>query len=231
MSVSRRFQQQSDKPKARTAAAGRPVAEPQGPASRVALAAVIAPSCFFAVTMLLGFVTPGYNWVARVGSELALGSLGWIMIASFVALGVVELAFAVVLGRTIGDRASGRVATAAVGLLGAAFVVAGVCVTDPAKSVAGAHTTWHGTVHALMAVVIFFVATPIAALATARRLRHQHRFARYSVLTAVGTPALLVTTFVSGSLLGLIERIVIAVAFAWLTSLAVRLRRGDLARP
>ena len=162
--------------------------------------------------------------MARYGSELGLGLLGWIMIANFVALGLVELAFAVALGRVIADRVSGWVATVAVGLIGAAFVTAGVCVTDPAKLASGAHT-WHGMVHALTAVVIFFIATPIAALASARRLRHRRGFAAYSVLAAAGTPALLLATFISGSLLGLAERIAIAFALAWLTSLAVQLDR------
>jgi hypothetical protein len=40
---------------------------------------------------------------------------------------------------------------------------------------------------------------------------------------------LLVATFSSGSLLGLTERIVIAVVLAWLTSLAFQLHNGDLA--
>ena len=70
---------------------GRP-AQAGGWASRVALAAMVAPAGFFAVMMVLGFVTPGYDWVARYGSELSLGSPGWIMIANFVALGLVELA-------------------------------------------------------------------------------------------------------------------------------------------
>ena len=194
-------------------------------ASRVSVAGMVAPAGFFTVMMVLGLVTPGYDWVARYGSELSLGRLGAIMIANFIALGVVELALATALGPAIGDRASGRVATAAVGLLGAAFVVAGACVTDPAKLVTGAHT-WHGTVHALMAVVIFFIATPIAGLAMARRCRGQRGFARYCALTAVATPALLAATFVSGSLLGLAERIVIAVVLAWLTTLALQLRRA-----
>jgi hypothetical membrane protein len=214
-------------------AAGRPPASAAGGSERsrpprwarwVTLAGMAAPAGFFTVMMALGLVTPGYDWLARYGSELSLGPLGWIMIANFVILGVVELALAAVLGRAIGDRVSGWVATAAVGLIGAAFVTAGVCVTDPARLVSGAHT-WHGIVHALMAVVIFFIATPIAGLATARRLRRQRRFARYSALTAVATPALLFVTFVSGSFLGLTERIVIAVVFAWLTSLAAQLRR------
>jgi hypothetical membrane protein len=205
-----------------------PAAQPQRWTSRVALAGMVAPAGFFAVMMVLGLVTPGYDWVSRYGSELSTGPLGWIMIANFIALGVVELTLAAALGRTIGDRASGWVATAAVGLLGAAFVVAGVCVTDPARLVADART-WHGVVHALMAVVIFFIATPVAGLAMARRCRGQRRFARYCALTAVATPALLVATCSSGRLLGLTERVVIAVVLAWLTTLALRLRRGNLA--
>lgn len=208
-------------------------AGPRGWTHWVTQAAMAAPAGFFVVMMVLGLVTPGYDWLARYGSELSLGPLGWIMIANFIALGVVELALAAAVGRAIGDRASGWVATAAVGLIGAAFVVAGACVTDPARLVAGAHT-WHGVVHALMAVVIFFIATPIAGLAMARRLHHHHhhhhrRFARYSALTAVGTPALLVATFFSGSLLGLTERIVIAVVLVWMTTLAFQLHRGGLA--
>jgi hypothetical membrane protein len=225
MTLSGRFpQRQRSGP---STAAGRLTAGPHGWTSWVTLAAMVAPACFFAVMVVLGFVTPGYDWVSRIGSELSLGSLGWIMIANFIILGVVELALAAALGRTVGDRPSGWIATAAIGLLGAAFVVAGVCVTDPSRLVSGAHS-WHGVVHALMATVIFFIATPIAALAIARRLRRKRRFARYSVLTAVGTPALLVATFVSGSLLGLAERIVIAVVLAWVTSLALQLRHGDL---
>ena len=204
-----------------------PAAGPKGWARRVALAGMVAPAGFFTVMMVLGLVTPGYDWVARYGSELSLGRLGAIMIANFIALGLVELALAAALGHTIGDRVSGWVATAAVGLLGAAFVVAGVCVTDKAKLVTGAHT-WHGTVHALMAAVIFFIATPIAALAMARRCRGQRSFARYCALTAVATPALLIATFVSGSLFGLTERILIAVVLAWLTALALQLRRTNL---
>lgn len=185
------------------------------------------PAGFFAVMTLLGLITPGYDSLARYGSELSLGPLGWVMIVNFIALGMVELAMAVALGRTITGRFSGWVATGAIALTGAAFVVAGVCVTDPAQLVSGAHTT-HGIVHAFMAVVIFFLATPIAGLAMACRFRHQRGFAGYCLLTAVGTPALLVGTFVSGDLIGLTERVVIAFVMVWLTVLALRLHRGEL---
>ena len=103
-------------------------------------------------------------------------------------------------------------------------------MTDPAKLVNGAHS-WHGIVHAFTAVVIFFIATPIAGLATAWRVRRQRPFAIYCALTALATPALLVATFVSGNLLGLAERIVIAFVLTWLTILVHQLRRGTLTQP
>ena len=43
-------------------------------------------------------------------------------------------------------------------------------MTDPAKFVSGAHT-WHGIVPERMAVLIFFLGTPIRGLAMALRFR------------------------------------------------------------
>lgn len=144
------------------------------------------------------------------------------VIANFIALGVSELAMAAALGRAVADRPSGWIATMALGVLGAAFGVAGASVTDPAQLVNGAHTV-HGIVHALMAVVIFFIATPIAGLALGLRWGRVRGFALYCLLTALATLALPVATLVSGSFVGLAERVVIAVVLAWLTAVALRL--------
>lgn len=204
-----------------------PTAAQPGWAGRAAQVGMIAPTGFLAVMTLLGILTPGYHPLAHYWSELSLGPLGPIMIANFVGLGVAVLALAVAVGRTIADRPSGWIATMAVGLAGAAFVTAGVCVTDPATLVGTAHT-WHGIVHAFTAVVIFFLATPIAGLAMAWRTRATRGFAVYCLTVAIGTPALLVATFFSGNLVGLTEGIVIAFVLAWLTVLATGLHRGEL---
>jgi hypothetical protein len=85
-----------------------PAAQPQRWTSRVALAGMVAPAGFFAVMMVLGLVTPGYDWVSRYGSELSIGPLGWIMIANFIALGVVELTLAAALAaRSVTGRPGG----------------------------------------------------------------------------------------------------------------------------
>jgi hypothetical protein len=40
-----------------------------GSTSRVALIAMVAPASFFAAMMILGFVTSGYDWLARHGGD------------------------------------------------------------------------------------------------------------------------------------------------------------------
>ena len=190
----------------------------------LAAAATVAPPAFFAIMLLLGAVTPGYDAISRMGSELSLAPLGWIMIANFLGLGLTELAFGLALFRAVGPAFSGRLGAATVTLVGAAFLDAGVFVTDPA----GAPITTHGVLHVLAAVVLFFIAFPIGGLAMAWRYRRQGRYAAYSALSAVATPLLLVATFLSGGVEGLMERVVIGVGLAWLTVLARRARQGRL---
>ena len=181
-----------------------------------------APSVFFAIMLGLGAVTPGYDAISRMGSELSLGAFGWIMIANFLCFGMVELAFAVAMWRAIGPAFSGRLAAAMVLLAGIAFLDAGVFITDPA----GAPVTAHGVLHVLAAVTLFFFAFPIGGLAMAWRFRRQRVFAVYSALTAIATPLLLIATFTSGNEMGLMERVLIGVDLAWLTVLAYRLKRA-----
>jgi hypothetical membrane protein len=185
---------------------------------------VAAPAVFFAIMLVLGAVTPGYDAMSRMGSELSLGPLGWVMIANFIGLGLTEVAFGVTLFRAVGPAFAGRLGAAMVTLVGIAFLDAGVFVTDPM----GAQATTHGVLHVLAAVVIFFLAVPIGGLAMAWRCRRQHGYAAYSALTAIATPLLLVATFLSGDVEGLMERVVIGVALVWLTVLAWRTRRGRL---
>lgn len=190
--------------------------------------AAVAPPVFFVVMLLLGAVTPGYNTLGQMGSELSLAPLGWVMISNFIILGVTEIVFGVSLFRVIGSRWSGRLGAAMVTLVGIAFVDAGVFVTDHP----GASVTTHGVLHVLAAVTIFFIAVPIGGAAIAWRFRSDRRYAIYSALTAIASPLLLVATFLSGDLLGLTERIVIAVALAWLSILALRAAGGvDAASP
>ena len=189
-------------------------------------AGMVAPIVFYAVMIVLGQLTPGYDALSRFGSELSLGRLGPIMIANFILLGICEIAFAVWLRQVIGPQRSGRLGAAMVGVAGVAFVVAGVFVTDPQGTVP---PTTHGILHVVAALLLFPLAMPTAGLAMARRFRHHQRgFAFYSAITAVATPVLFIATFLSGDMLGLMERILIGVDLLWLAVLA---RQASRFRP
>jgi Protein of unknown function (DUF998) len=193
---------------------------------RLALAAGLAgPVVFYVVLLVLGQVTPGYDAMSRFGSELSIGRLGWIMTANFVFLGLAEIAFAAGLHRVIGPARSGRLAATMVGVAGAAFLVLGIFVTD----LQGKVMTAHGAIHSGAALVLFFVAFPVAGLAFGKRFHRERGFARFSRMTAIAAPVLFIATFLSGDLLGLMQRILLGLVFIWLTmlaALACRLRRG-----
>jgi hypothetical membrane protein len=187
--------------------------------SRPALAAgLTGPVVFYVVLLILGQVTPGYDAISRFGSELSIGRLGWIMTANFIFLGLCEIAFAAGLRRVIGPARSGRLAAAMVGVAGAAFLVLGIFVTD----LQGKVMTTHGTLHSGAALVLFFVAFPIAGLAIGKRFNRERGFALFSRVTAIATPLLFIATLLSGDLLGLTQRILLGLDLIWLTVLAVQ---------
>jgi hypothetical membrane protein len=186
-------------------------------------AGMVIPGAFFAVMTVLGQITPHYDAISRFGSELSLGRYGWAMIANFIVVGVTVLGLAAALWRAAGRDRSGRLGALMAGVAGAAFVVAGVFVTDPHGQV----KTFHGAMHFAAAVAMFFVAVPAGGLAMSRWLRGSRWLSRYSALTGIATPLLFIATVMSGHYLGLTERVVIGAELAWLTVLAVALRTGQ----
>ena len=184
--------------------------------SRPALAAgLTGPVVFYVVLLILGQVTPGYDAISRFGSELSIGRLGWIMTANFLFLGLCEIAFAAGLHAVIGPARSGRLAARMVGVAGAAFVVLGIFVTD----LQGTVMTAHGALHSGAALVLF-LAFPAAGLAIGKRFRRERGFALFSRVTAIASPVLFIATFLSGDVLGLMQRILLGLVFIWLTMLA-----------
>ncbi len=212
----------------RTAGARARRAGPWPGAARKAttIAGMTVPGAFYAIIIVLGQVTPGYDPVSRFASELSLGRYGAVMITGFIATGLTELALGLTLRPVLGPQRPGRIASAMIALAGLAFLTAGAFLTDPAGQV----RTVHGALHFAAAIVLFFIATPAGALAMGRHCRHHHRgFAAYSALTGAATPVLFIATVASGHLLGVMERIVIGVVLAWLTAVAIGLHRGRLA--
>jgi uncharacterized protein DUF998 len=124
------------------------------------LCGAFAGPLFLLVVMIQDYTRPGFDPRLLPLSMLALGALGWIQIANFVGTGVLNLLYARGL-RTRLAQAPGAVAVPqSIGVYGLALIVVGVFRTDPANgfppgAVAPASPSWHGFIHALVALPLF----------------------------------------------------------------------------
>jgi hypothetical membrane protein len=186
------------------------------------LAGIAGPILWYLVMAVLSATTPGYNWIATYASDLSIGPTGWIMQAGFVACGVLEVVFALGLLRAGAARA-GAILTGTAGL---GFIGAGLFVTDPH----GTMVTSHGAVHVASAVVIF-VSVSVAAFV----LRHRPGLGRWytalAYLAAFATLPLFASTWMAGPVLGIVQRVMLAIDLGWLCWLAAGTRRTAAAGP
>jgi hypothetical membrane protein len=96
------------------------------------LVAVSAALVFVFVVLIEGALRPGYDPTYHTGSELELGTRGWVQRVNFLLMGAGSLAFAVGVYRTL-DSIVGAVLLAIFGL---GLIVAGV-----------SHRTLFGAIH------------------------------------------------------------------------------------
>jgi len=181
-------------------------------------AGIVGPPLFVAVFLVLGTVKPGYDARARFVSEGSIGELGWIQIINFVVLGAALLAFAAGLWHSYGDEVSGRIGAGLMAAVGVGLIFSGLFVTDAGTKI----VSRHGLVH-LVAGLVVFGGLMLACLAFAWRLHAHSTFAAYSVATSVFIPIGFVVTNAAGRWTGLAQRVLIIVAWTWITVLAWRL--------
>ena len=170
-------------------------------------------------------------------SLLSNGPFGWIHISLFVLTGVLVVLGALGMAQALGGLRATR-APALLGLFGAGLIGAGAFVADPMGGFPPgtapgrpAHVTLHGTGHFVTAA-IGFLGLLIACGLFARHFGRDGELglARYSAVTGVLFLAAFVgiasgstaTPVVLGFWIGVI------VAFAWLSVVCARLRRGDV---
>jgi Protein of unknown function (DUF998) len=190
---------------------------------RLAWAGIVFPPFFVLVFLILGFVKPNYSPIRQFVSEGSIGQLGWVQIANFLVFGAALVVFAIGLWRGLGDRVSGRVGSALIAIAGVGVFMAGPFVTDPGTTV----VTSHGAVHIVVSLV-GFGGLAGAAIAFARRFAADRGFVIFSIVVAVVIPVSFAGQgFVSVA--GLIQRVMVVIALAWLTLLGVRLRSTTLA--
>ncbi|GLX00425.1 DUF998 domain-containing protein [Microtetraspora sp. NBRC 16547] len=210
-----------------------------GTTSAYLLCGAIGGPLFVVAFLLEGATRADYDPLRHPVSSLALGPYGWMQIANFVVVGLLMLLFAVGLRR--GLHAVGRRSTwgpLLVGTYAIALVGAGIFVTDPVGGYprgtpAQSVHTWHGMLHNFPFSLLVFAALAGACFVFARRFAGwgDRGWALYSAAT--GT-LVVIGFFLSGQAFsqaeglveigGLLQRLTIAVGWAWLALLAVHVR-------
>lgn len=196
---------------------------------------VLAGPFYVAVVIGQALLRPGFDLTKDDASLLSNGSLGWIQIANFVVTGLMVVACAAGVRRSL---AGGRGATWApilIGLYGAGLIAAGIFVADPMNGFpAGAPAgrpetiTVHGLLH-IASAGIGFTGLVAACFVVARRFAADGSRARmwFSIVTGV----VFLGAF-AGVASGSSSPVVIAafwvallLAWGWMASLSIYLYR------
>ncbi|MFF4838119.1 DUF998 domain-containing protein [Streptomyces sp. NPDC001315] len=213
---------------------GRAASTPLATRALLTCGAVAGP-LFLGVGVIEGLTRTGFDFTRNAISQLSLGSLGWLQVASFLLTGTLVTAGAVGLRRAIGHTAGGTWAPRLVGAFGASFLLAGVFTADPgagfpAGTPDGPTTlSGHGTVHMLSGTVgylalcaAFFVLARHFATQGRRGWALAYRLLPLGVFAGFAASATTVVAFTAGAGLGLLA---LTAAIAQLTRPAPTARR------
>jgi hypothetical membrane protein len=189
-----------------------------------AVCGMVAPILFFLTVGILGMITPGYDPVTQLISELGESGapFAWVMnLLGFGVTGVLLVAFAPGLAMALGKN---RVAVAGCGFVaiaGGLFLAMAFISCDrgciPVTPEGGLHLIL-GLFAAIAAVAAsFLLAWPM------RNSGSWGRIWQYSVLTGI-LILLVLPVFISfGELAGLLQRVLVGVIFLWLEVVALRM--------
>lgn len=151
---------------------------------------VIAGPLFTVVGLVQAFTRPGFDLTRHALSLLENGDLGWIQISSFLLTGLLFIACAVGMRRTMRGSRGGTWGPWLVGIMGAGLFSAAFFRADPGLGFppgtpANANMlSWHGMGH-LIVGTLAFLALIAACFVFARRFAagHQRGWAVYSAVT------------------------------------------------
>jgi hypothetical protein len=217
--------------------------------ARYLLACGLAPALFVAVVLVEGAIRPGYDPLHHFGSELSLGSSGWMQVTNFIVTGLLVLGFAAGMRRALGSGRGSVAAPILTAVFGVTLIVAGIFPTDPKPGYppgttgTTAATTVPGIIHDLNALPCFTALTA-AVLVLAVRFAGEPGRRGWVWCSLTIALAVAVTFVLSGVLFsqaaaagtlnasyhGLVQRFTIALGFGWLSVIALLLLRDQPGR-
>ena len=195
---------------------------------------VIAGPLFVVVSLAQTFTREGFDITRHAWSLLSNGDLGWIQISNFLVTGLLTVAGALGMRRTLRGSRGGAWGPLLLGIYGVSLIGAGAFTADPMDGFpAGtppgppAAISWHGLAH-FAAGGIGFLALIVACFVFARRFAalKQGGWAVYSLVTGVVFFAAFFGIASGSSSPPIVLSFVAAVllAWSWITALSVKLR-------
>jgi len=160
---------------------------------------IVAGPLFIIVPTIEIFTRPGFSIDRHAISVLSLGDFGWVQIAAFIITGLMAIACAVGIRRTLQGNRGGTWGPLLIGAFGAGMIAAGIFTTDPgfgfppgAPEGMPTSFSWHAMVHSL-AFFVSFISLTISGFVFARRFASVKKkgWAIYCALIGITTPTLI----------------------------------------
>ncbi|MEV4628106.1 DUF998 domain-containing protein [Micromonospora sp. NPDC049523] len=221
---------QSNPPVTVEAVADRPAAAGLRLTGRLLAAGVVAGPLYVLVSVAQMVARDGFDPTRHAWSLLANGTAGWIQVTNLIVTGLLVIAAAVGLRRSLDPGPAGTWAPRLLGIYGLGLVGGGMFRADPAQGFPagtpeqGTGTSWHGLLHFGLGGV-GFVALVAACFVLARRFTadDQRGWAVFSRLTGVLFLAGFVAVAGGGgsSWATLSFTVAIVLAWAWLSLISV----------
>jgi uncharacterized protein DUF998 len=190
---------------------------------------MVAGPLFIVVGLVQMLTRDGFDPTRHPLSLLSLGNLGWIQIANFVVTGLLFVASAVGMRRVLHPGRGGTWGPLLIGVYGAALVMGGVFVADPALGFPPGtpegipdQFSWHGAVHAI-APVLASVALLVACLVFARRFAGLGQRGWAAACLAIATIDLIPGPFSNHDWFFVLLGVAVALGLGWVSVMAGRL--------
>ena len=191
---------------------------------------LIAP-VFMGVAIVQILTRPGFDIRHLAISSLSLGDLGLIQIANFEITGLLALACAFGLRRTLGGSLGGTWAPVLIGVLGVGTIVSGIFHPDPAFGFPPgappdmpATMSRHATIHTIASMASFAsMTTACFVLGRAFPSAGRGKWAIYCVASGVLVPVLLVLGLSSKDWVGVFLAVMVAIGFGCISAASARL--------
>ncbi|GAA1862736.1 DUF998 domain-containing protein [Asanoa iriomotensis] len=191
--------------------------------STLLAAGAVGGPLFVIGVLAQAYTRDGFDLARHPLSSLALGDLGWLQVTNFIVYGLLTLAGAEGVRRTL---PTARWAPRLMAVSGVALIVAAIFTADPINGYppgTADAATWHGTIHSL-APAVAGIAGLITYILFARRFATSHE-PGWLVWTVAASVAVLATNAASAAT-GDFRWLVVgqAIGAAWTTSLFLKMR-------